>query len=85
MQADAEKKSQEETPTEPAPTSAADAKKLEEAEAARKQAEANLSEEKARLQALSQELARTQEESKALKLEKEEISKKVTKIKKMES
>jgi len=77
LQADAEKKSQEESRTEQPVPSAADTKKLDEAEAARKQAEANLSEERARLQALNQELARTQEESKTMKSEKDEIMKKV--------
>ena len=76
LKIDAEKKAQEENPVEQAPSSL-DAKKVEETEESLKQAEANLSEERARLQALSQELSRSQEENKNLKSEKEEISKKV--------
>ena len=54
-----------------------DAGKAEELESALKQANASLSEERARLQALSQELSRSQEENKTLKSQHDEVVKKV--------
>lgn len=53
------------------------AKKLEEAEAGRKLAEASLAEERARLQAVSQELSRSQDEMKTIKSQLEEANKNV--------